>query len=249
MTWITVNFPFLSESAKSKVNAFVTCRGNGVSKDPYCSFNLASHVQDDKEHVVVNRAILRDELKLPSEPYWLRQTHSTQVLDVPFEFRPGIEADASFTQQSQKVCVVLTADCLPLLIVNDEATEVAAIHAGWRGLKDGIITKTISRMQSKPTSLNVYLGPAIGPSAFEVGEDVKQAFAERSTDFAVCFAKTKNENKFMADLYALAKIEMSELGVTKISGGDYCTYAEKGRFFSYRRDGQTGRMASLIWLS
>lgn len=248
MTWITADFPHLTEQVKNKVHAYVTCRNNGASEGKYTSFNLASHVSDNRQHVMVNRALLRDELELPNEPYWLNQTHSVQVLDIPFEYRPGIEADASFTQQRNKVCAVLTADCLPLLLVNDNATEVAAIHAGWRGLQQGIIDRTVTKMLSSPETIHVYLGPAIGPSAFEVGAEVKQAFINRHAEFETCFKDAQSPNKYFADIYSMARLELNRLGVKNISGGNYCTYERDELFYSYRRDGQTGRMASLIWL-
>jgi len=277
MKWITANFPYLAKSSADKVGAITTTRENGVSLAPFNSFNLATHVGDNLTHVLSNRAILREELcstnksnnhskehnHKQSEPYWLEQTHSVKVLELPQKYfhecatNKVPEADASFTQQPQVTCVVMTADCLPLLIVNRDATEVAAIHAGWKGLALGIIEKTISAMKSSNEQLHVWLGPAIGPNAFEVGEDVRQEFIQQSDSYSPCFSakqsestKTKliEERKYLADIYSLAKVQLNALGVTYISGGEYCTYSQSDLFFSYRREGQTGRMASLIWI-
>jgi len=248
MTWITADFPGLPPEARSKVKAFITCRDDGVSKAQFDSLNIALHVGDSITEVRANRAILRDELKLPSEPFWLHQTHSNCVLNVPYEYRPELAADASFTSSIENVCAVMTADCLPLLIVNQEATEVAVVHAGWRGLATGIIEQTIASMASSASSLHVYLGPAIGPESFEVGEEVRRAFVESNSEFSSCFNQAPEEGKFMANLYQLARIKLQHLGVVHITGGHYCTYKQSDLFYSYRRDGQTGRMASLIWL-
>ena len=248
MTWITADFPDLPASAQGKVKAIVTCREGGVSTAPYASFNLASHVGDEGVKVQTNRAILREEAGLPTQPYWLNQTHSACVLDIPFEYRTDIAADASFTSVPKTVCAVLTADCLPLLVVDKDASEVAAIHAGWRGLASGIVENTLTRLRSSVEHLHVYLGPAIGPGAFEVGEDVRQAFVSLNRGFDACFRPTPVAGKYLADLYQLARLKLKALGVGYISGGEYCTYDQANMFYSYRRDGQTGRMASLIWL-
>lgn len=255
MTWITANFPDLSEATRSKIAAGTTTRFGGISTDQYQGLNIAAHVGDSTKNVAANRAILRDQLSLPSEPYWLNQTHSTIAVEVPYQYRPHpagnidsmIEADAAYTRLINHVCVVMTADCLPLLIVDDEATEVAAIHAGWRGLAGGIIANTVESLNKPADKLHVWLGPAIGAKSFEVGEEVKQAFVERNIENEQAFIATKPE-KFVCDIYQLAKIELAKLGVKHVSGGEHCTVLQTEQFYSYRRDGQTGRMASLIWL-
>lgn len=247
MKWITPDFPALSLQVREKIGALVTTREGGVSELCYQGLNVASHVDDCQIAVNANRAILRDLAGLPSEPYWLNQTHTNDVVEIPYEYRPSRECDASFTSIANKVCCVLTADCLPLLIVNDEGTEVAAIHAGWRGLANNVIANSIAKMRSDSGQLHVYLGPAIGPSAFEVGEEVYNTFCEKHSGNSACFESQVN-GKYFADIYQLAKLELSLLGVTNISGGEYCTVSDVQRFYSYRRDGQTGRMASLIWI-
>ncbi|WP_299269015.1 peptidoglycan editing factor PgeF [uncultured Psychrosphaera sp.] len=271
MTWITASFPYLAPEIIEKFGAITTTRKEGVSLAPFCSFNLATHVGDKLTHVRANRAILREHLSSfhsLCEPYWLEQTHSVKVLELPQQYFYECatdkvpEADASFTRKPQTTCVVMTADCLPLLIVNDDATEVAAVHAGWKGLANGIIEQTMNAMTSSNETLHVWLGPAIGPNAFEVGEDVRQQFVQQSNTYSPCFSakqgqstetkatenKLTKENKYLADIYALAKVQLKALGVRYISGGEYCTYSQSELFFSYRKEGQTGRMASLIWI-
>jgi len=256
MTWITANFPNLSESSSSKVVAGTTTRLGGVSQTPYTGLNLATHVDDDIKDVLTNRAILREQQALPNEPYWLNQTHSSTVIELPYQYRSYqdgenraiIEADASFTKLKEHVCAVMTADCLPLLIVDDKAEKVAAIHAGWRGLADGIISTTITAMKTHPESLHVWLGPAIGPKAFEVGAEVREAFVKTNQENENAFVQTQ-ENKYLCDIYKLATNELKALGISFISGGEHCTVTEADLFYSYRRDGQTGRMASLIWIN
>lgn len=256
MTWITANFPDLPEQAKARVVAGTTTRTDGVSVDCYAGLNLANHVGDEIKNVAANRAILRDQLALPSEPYWLNQTHSATVIEIPYQYRYNpsagkdsiLEADASYTKLVNHVCTVMTADCLPLLIVDEEATKVAAIHAGWRGLAQGIIQSTIDALAIQTDKLHVWLGPAIGPSTFEVGTEVKDAFVAKEPANIEAFVAT-SPNKFLCDIYQLAKQELSSLGIKHISGGEFCTVSDAQKFYSYRRDGQTGRMASLIWLN
>lgn len=237
----------------SNVRAFFTLRKDGHSKGAYAAFNLADHVGDDPEAVAANRAQLADELSLPNTPQWLEQIHSDKAV-VAHADGMVRTADASFSTEAGVVCAVLTADCLPLLISNRAGTEVAAIHAGWRGLTGGVIRETVNAMQSAPQDLLVWLGPAIGPQAFECGVDVLEAAFEStmSEDHAEAIAKcfvphAKKPLHFLADIYALGRAELAELGVTEIYGGDRCTVTEESEFFSFRRDGDTGRMASLIW--
>lgn len=239
--------------APANVRAFVTLRHDGHSVGGYSAFNLADHVGDAPEAVAANRARLTQELNLPNEPQWLEQIHSDRAV-VAHNDGMVRTADASYTAETGIVCAVLTADCLPLLVCNREGSEVAAIHAGWRGLTGGVIRETIHAMSSAPEDLLVWLGPAIGPQAFECGVDVLEAAFESSMSeehaeaIAKCFVPhSKKPLHFLADIYALGRAELAELGVTRAFGGDRCTVTEDSEFFSYRRDKDTGRMASLIW--
>ena len=239
--------------APANVSAFFTLRRGGHSEGAYTAFNLADHVGDAPEAVAANREQLQKELSLPSEPQWLEQIHSDKAVKAQSDGKVRT-ADASFSAEQGTVCTVLTADCLPLLVCNREGSEVAAIHAGWRGLTGGVIRETIRAMSSAPEDLLVWLGPAIGPEAFECGVDVLEAAFESSMSeshaeaIAHCFVPhAKKPLHFLADIYALGRAELAELGVTDIFGGDRCTVSEDAEFFSFRRDGDTGRMASLIW--
>lgn len=193
------------------------------------------------------RSALKELLQLPDEPIWLTQKHGIHVIEATPQNREKV-ADASFTTQKNRVCVVQTADCLPILICHKEGTHVAAIHAGWRGLVGGIIEATIHTLGQPSHDLLVWLGPAIGPQKFEVGRDVFAAFVNHSPDSASAFTAYKAD-KWLANLYELAHLRLSKLGISHIFGGDYCTYSQEDLFFSYRRDqGKTGRMASVIWI-
>lgn len=186
-------------------------------------------------------------LQLPSEPIWLTQTHTAIAVEASADNK-DINADASYTAMPHHVCVILTADCLPLLICNKQGTQIAAIHAGWRGLLHGIIENTINKLEQPHRDLLVWLGPAIGPQKFEVGADVYHAFTQQNAHAAAAFQPIK-QDKWLANLYALAKIRLQQLGVTQIYGGQYCTHTQSDLFYSYRRDGgKTGRMASVIWI-
>lgn len=229
----------------SHVHAFTTTRDGGISLPPYDSFNLATHVGDNTNAVMENRARLRQQL--PSEPVWLNQTHSIIAANLD-HWQPSdgvIDADASFTTQQNRVCVAMTADCLPLLVCNQDGTEVAAIHAGWRGLLAGVIENTITQLQSPAETLSVWLGPAIGAEAFEVDNQIRLDFLARYPQNSIAFKQV--EDHYLADIYALARHCLSLLGVKHIFGGDYCTVSDEKKFFSYRRNQKTGRMASLIW--
>jgi YfiH family protein len=231
--------------APSNVHAYTTTRQGGHSLAPYNSFNLADHVGDDITSVTKNRAILYHKLHLPSQPCWLEQTHSNVVVQA----KQGLlktEADACYTSTPATVCLVLTADCLPILICNRTGTEIAAIHAGWRGLAAGIIENTLAKLTSPTCELMAWLGPAIGPSAFEVGAEVYEAFNRQNPSNCQAFSPVRSE-RWYADLFGLAKLALARLGLTAVYGGQYCTYSDAELFFSYRRDGQTGRLASLIW--
>lgn len=229
------------------VHSLMTTRVGGVSDAPWGSLNLGDHVSDDPGHVAANRARLRQQL--PAEPGWLKQVHSARVVELGRDANP--EADASFTRQSAQVCVVLTADCLPVLFCDRAGSVVAAAHAGWRGLADGVLEATVAAMQVPPGEVLAWMGAAIGPQAFEVGDDVRQVFVAQHPEAAEAFLPhpAAVTGKWMADIYQLARIRLGHIGVHAIYGGGRCTFQESEHFFSYRRDGVTGRMASLIWLS
>ena len=239
--------------APASVKAIVTTRQGGYSTPPFDSFNLATHVTDDIAHVTANRQLLQS--NLPGQPLWLNQLHSNNIVDAA-HCAMDSNADGSYSTEPNCVSVVLTADCLPLLLCNQQGTVVAAVHAGWRGLVNGIVEQALTKVMAagdcSAEQLLVWLGPAIGPGKFEVGEDVRQQFLLKSPDSSkvdACFVALKNnKNKYFANLYELARIRILHQGIENISGGNYCTYTEQQRFFSYRRNGQTGRMASLIWL-
>jgi polyphenol oxidase len=240
------NFFIPNWPAPSHIKSIQTLRAGGKSEGKYNSFNLATHVDDETHSVKSNRDLL-DQF-LPSSPHWLNQTHSVDVIELPpLKFN----ADASYTKEKDTVCVVQTADCLPLLVTNKKGTIVAAIHAGWRGLLNGVIENTIHKMNMSPHELLVWLGPAISQKHFEVGADVKNSFCENDQHAEKAF-RAISDQKWLADIYHLAKIRLKASGVTEIYGGsvtdDYCTFANEADYFSYRRDGETGRMASLIWI-
>lgn len=233
--------------APANVRAAVTTRAGGASRTPYDSFNLAAHVGDDPQAVAANRARLRELLKLPAEPVWLKQVHGVKVVNVASaENEP--EADGGYTTKAGVVCAVLTADCLPVLLCDRAGTRVAALHAGWRGLAGGVIEAGVQALNVPGSELLAWLGPAIGPEAFEVGEDVRTAFVQQDNAAQVAFRPQAN-GKYLANIYMLARQRLAALGVTAVYGGGYCTVRERERFYSYRRDGATGRMASLIWLA
>lgn len=231
--------------APANVRALQTLRSAGCSPPPWSSFNLGDHVGDAPERVAANRAALRQHL--PNEPLWLKQVHGTVAVNA--ENSPNfVTADASFSHAAGHVCAVMTADCLPILLCDQAGSVVAAAHAGWRGLLDGVIEATVAQMRVPPSRLLAWLGPAIGPACFEVGDEVRAAFVSKSAVAASAFVEHA-QGKWLADIYQLARQRLNRLGIVDISGGDACTVSEAERYFSYRRDGVTGRMASLIWLA
>jgi YfiH family protein len=232
--------------APANVKALTTTREGGVSQVPYNTFNLATHVGDDADAVKNNRQILIEELNLPSEPIWLNQVHSTIAINAATVSNTPT-ADASFTNRRNVVCAVLTADCLPILICDKAGTMVAAIHAGWRGLANGIIEATINKFSVKHEDLLVWLGPAIGPNMYEVGADVVKEFTKHDPAAIDAFI-ILSATKWLVNLYQLASMRLKKLGITHIYGGDHCTYTEQNLFYSFRRSNKTGRMASLIWM-
>ena len=235
--------------APANVHALQTTRHGGISLPPYDSFNLGSHVQDDPLHVAHNRQLLSQ--FVPSEPVWLNQVHGITVVDAAnTDCIP--DADASFTVRPNIVCVIMTADCLPVLLCDKAGTVVASIHAGWRSLCDGIIEQTVQKMPVDATQLMAWLGPAIGPDAFEVGGEVRAQFIERDASAEAAF-KPQGGDKWLGNIYQLATQRLNRANISQIySAGHpetYCTFNDKQRFFSYRRDNLTGRMATLIWLT
>lgn len=232
--------------APANVRALQTTRTGGVSAAPYDTFNLADHVGDEPLAVAHNRQLLAS--LLPSEPVWLQQAHGTIVVNTA---RASClpQADACVSAHRDAVCVVMTADCLPVLLCDERGSAVGAAHAGWRGLCDGVIEAAVQAMDVPPQTLMAWLGPAIGPQAFEVGDEVRAAFVARQPQAQEAFAPGSAKDKWLADLYRLARQRLNALGVERIHGGGFCTYADRERFFSYRRDGATGRMGTFIWLA
>lgn len=229
-----------------RVRACFTTRRGGFSGAPYASFNLAHHVGDDPVAVAANRRVLRESLGLDQEPAWLDQVHGTQVLRVG-TLPPTTCADAAWTDRTGAACAILSADCLPVLFADDQGRCVAAAHAGWRGLAAGVLEATIAAMPVAPGTLSAWLGPAIGPAAFEVGEDVRTAFVQQRPQLQSAFRAAHGDH-YLCDLYAIARARLAEVGVTRVHGGDRCTFSEPVDFYSYRRDGACGRMAALVWL-
>ncbi|WP_287880661.1 peptidoglycan editing factor PgeF [Aquitalea sp.] len=238
--WLQADWP-----APANVRTLITTRQGGRSLQPFNSFNLGTHVGDDPEAVAANRELLRSQL--PNEPAWLNQVHGTHVVNATEVGDSLLDADASYSVTAGTVCVVMTADCLPVLLCNDTGSVVAAAHAGWRGLCDGVLEASVAATGVEPSSLMAWLGPAIGPDAFEVGAEVRAAFmaADPAADQAF---DAIGEDKYLADIYMLARQRLAALGIERVYGGDFCTVIDRERFFSYRRDKITGRMASLIWL-
>lgn len=231
--------------APPQVRTLQTTRNGGESLPPYHTLNLGDHVGDDVLRVARNRAKLS--ALLPGEPAWLKQEHGIVVVDAGTV--AGVPcADASIARRAGAVCVVMTADCLPVLLCDDAGTVVGAAHAGWRGLCDGVIEATVQAMAVPPSTLMAWLGPAIGAPAFEVGDEVRSAFVARDAEARGAFV-ANDRGKWQADIYRLARLRLARLGVRAVYGGDACTYRDESRFFSYRRDGATGRMGSFIWLS
>jgi len=232
--------------APAHIKAYSSTRKNGYSLAPFASLNLGAHVGDNPLHVQQNREQFQQQL--PAVPIWLEQTHSNCACDLDHESVDNC-ADASYSARVNTVCAVLTADCLPLLVCDRQGTRVAAIHAGWRGLLNNVIENTLEQGGFDAAECLIWLAPAISVRAFEVGIEVYQAFCRYDKQHELAFKPGKDSLHFYADIYQLARQRLQKYGIPaeQISGGDYCTYSQKALFFSYRRDGQTGRMAALIW--
>lgn len=236
-------------STPSNIKFAMTNRRGGISAAPYDSFNLGEHVHDALMNVKQNREILNTKLKLPSAPLYLHQVHGNKVIHSR-DYFPGVEADAIVCDERKRVLAIMTADCLPILICNQRGTEVAAIHAGWRSLASGIIEKTLQKMKTPPSQLRAWLGPCIQQSAYEVGEEVRDAFIQLDPIHQEAFTEnTANpDSKFQFDIQQVAESELKKFGLDHITRDASCTFERNDLFFSYRRDGQTGRMAALIWM-
>jgi len=238
--WIRPEWP-----APAGVRALITTRRGGVSQGPYASLNLGDHVGDDPEAVRTNRSLLREDL--PAEPKWLKQVHGVRVAYVDGALYPK-EGDAAVARRAGTVCAVLVADCLPVLLCDDAATVVGIAHAGWRGLAAGVLEQTVAAMAVHPPSILAFLGPAIGPASFEVGDEVREAFLRHGESAAAAFLP-HGPGKWHCDLFELARQRLAGSGISRVHGGGVCTYRDAERFYSFRRNGTTGRMAGLIWLA
>jgi YfiH family protein len=236
--WLIPDWP-----APVGIKACVTTRAGGISLAPFDSFNLGDHVDDDPVAVAHNRALLTS--RLHTQPAWLKQVHGINVVEAsPAEV---LQADASWSQTPGVACTIMTADCLPALFCNRQGTQVAAAHAGWRGLAAGVLEAAVDSFADAPSEVMVWLGPAIGPQAFEVGPEVRDAFIATHPETVEAFVPSVNAGKFMADIYQLARLRLAAYGVTAVYGGGLSTYNDE-RFFSYRRGARTGRFASLVWI-
>lgn len=230
-----------------KINVCTTTRCGGVSSGAYSELNLAHHVGDQISCVEANRELLQQHLGLPAVPKWLNQIHGTHVVDAQDLSSQSAEADAVYTNSVEHVCAVMTADCLPIVLCDENASCVVVIHAGWRGLIYGVIENAVTTLAKYCCPSHAWLGPAIGPTVFEVGNDVYKIYIQKNPHLAKCFVASCND-RWCLDIYAAARIALEGCKVNRIYGGDYCTFSDAKRFFSYRRDGATGRMATLAWL-
>ena len=235
--------------APAGVRAAFTLRTGGVSRPPFDTFNIASHVGDDAGAVAENRALLRATLALAAEPVWLEQVHGHRVVDLDEPASAGSlgPADAAVTRFPGRICAIQVADCMPVLFAAADGSAVGAAHAGWRGLAGGVLEATVRAMKTPPGELLAWLGPAIGQPNFEVGDEVRAAFLDGDPGAAAAFV-TNARGRWQCDLYALARRRLAAIGVSCVHGGGWCTYADSGRFFSYRRDGRCGRMAAVLWI-
>jgi hypothetical protein len=240
--WLTPDWP-----VPARVHVLSTLRTGGCSAAPYDSLNLAAHVGDSGACVRDNRRTLREAASLPAEPLWMEQVHGTAVVVHDGSRSGAPTADAAIALRPGHVCAVMTADCLPVVLADRAGTRVGVAHAGWRGLVAGVVEATLAALGCAPADTVAWLGPAIGPGAFEVGAEVRDAFASRLAALGAYFTPNAR-GRFQADLYSLARRQLAEAGVTSVHGGTWCTATDPRRFFSFRRDGTTGRMATLAWL-
>ncbi len=234
--------------APAAIRAACSTREGGISQGRFAGLNIGRSSGDDSDNVSENRRLLFAALKLPQTPDWIHQVHGSRVVRVPHEPAEP-DADAAWTDRPGVVCAVQAADCLPVLFCDRDATVVAAAHAGWRGLSGGVLENTVAALPVPPSRLIAWLGPAIGPDAFEVGDDVRNAFVAVDADAAKNFRPTGTPGKHRADLFALARQRLAVAGVTQVHGGGICTYSDPARFYSFRRDGICGRMVATIWIA
>ncbi len=232
---------------QDRVSALTTTRNGGVSVSPYDTLNLALHVGDQEPRVIANRTMLRERLQLAQEPKWLQQTHSNKVVDAAKVHADAVIADASYTTEPDVACAVLTADCLPIVFSDESGACVGIAHAGWRGLLQGIIQSTVAAMSTCSPPAYAWLGPAIGPQAFEVGDDVYLPYTRQNAAFEEAFTAI-GPGKWRLDIYRAAKIVLAAADIFSVYGGDYCTYSDDEYFYSYRRSHCTGRIATLVWI-
>ena len=240
--WLEPEWP-----APGRVRVLSTLRTGGSSSGPYASLNLAAHVGDVARDVATNRRLLRDAARLPAEPLWLTQVHGVRVVE-NFEGAEPPCADASIVTEPGRVCAVMTADCLPVVLTDRAGSRVGVAHAGWRGLADGVLEATVQALACDPAELHAWCGPAIGQQAFEVGAEVREVFIRRAAAAEAHFVGN-DRGRFQADLYGLGRLLLNAAGVGSVHGGGWCTATDRDRFFSFRRDGTTGRMATLAWLA
>lgn len=245
------NIPVIKPNwpAPFNIHAFTTTRIGGVSHKPFDKFNLALHVGDNSRHVLENRALLRQQFHLPNEPIWLEQVHGTTIFfaDNANEFNETPEADACIATTPHQICVVMTADCLPILICDKQGKTIAAIHAGWKGLLSGVISNTISNMCVEPSNLMAWLGPGIRQKNFQIGSEVRDLFIQKDHKNENAFVP-QYDDKWLGDLYFIATHQLQALGIQHIFDCGLCTFEEQQQFFSYRRDKTTGRTATMIWM-
>lgn len=245
MNVITPNWP-----APTWVKAFTTTREIGLSRKPFDKGNLAHHVGDDVVSVTLNRLSLQQRYNLNPKLTWLNQTHSDRVIKLTKPHADYLDGDGIWTQENNLPCIVMTADCLPLLLSDTAGSLVVALHCGWKGLAKGIIQRTLEQIQPVVQGqLLAWLGPAIGPTAFEVGRDVYDTFINQDISMHQAFKPQKKAEKWLADIYTIARTQLYQLGIDHIYGGEYCTYSDNKRFYSYRREKNTGRMATVISLN
>ncbi|MBW3697036.1 peptidoglycan editing factor PgeF [Vibrio sp. T187] len=232
-------------NAPKNVKAFASTRQGGYSSRQYQGLNLGAHVGDELSLVERNRQWLAEQASMPTPPIWLNQTHSTAIATCKTPTSEILDADGVFTTVSGVVCSAMTADCLPVLLTNTQGTQVAAVHAGWRGLAGGIVENAVAKFDGEVLA---WLGPAIGPAAFEVGVDVLDAFVTFDSNAIQAFEKKQEQGKWLANMSQLATQRLQKVGVTQVFDSNLCTFAEPDNFYSYRRDGVTGRQASFIWI-
>lgn len=237
--------------APANIKAYCTTRIGGCSPAPYASFNLGDHVNDIPENVSANRKKLQEDLALPAQPKWLQQVHGDAIINT-VDWQEGVVADGVFSDKPHEICAVMTADCLPILLCDQAGSQVMALHGGWRSLAAEIVPKGVrlfnAHLNTHSAEILVWLGPAIGPKVYEVGAEVRQQFLALHEALSMAFKPSSNQDRWLMDVYAIARWQLNQAGVTQIYGGERCTFTEKETFFSYRRDGLTGRMATLVFM-